>query len=193
MKYPPEPLTRDDILKLMAACSTRGACGIRNKALIALLWRTGARISEALALRPADLDPKAGTVRVRRGKGGRYRVVGLDPATFALVGAWLERRRALGVNGHSTVFCTLDGEVMKTAYVRVMLPRLGKRAGLERRVHAHAMRHALATELAAEGTPLVAIQGALGHSNITTTARYIGRLAPQAVIDAMKGRTWNAD
>ena len=66
---PPEVFTEHEMRALIAACSTRGVTGHRNRALLAVLWRTGVRISEALELRPHDVDFKNGTVRVRLGKG----------------------------------------------------------------------------------------------------------------------------
>jgi integrase/recombinase XerD len=76
--FPPEPLTRDETLALMKACSRRAPTGIRDRALICLLWRGQLRISEALALKAADFDASACTLRVLRGKGKKSRVVVID-------------------------------------------------------------------------------------------------------------------
>jgi site-specific recombinase XerD len=67
---------------------------------------------------------------------------------------------------------------------------LARRAGIEKRVHAHGLRHTCAFELANEGTPLHLVQAVLGHSRLTTTARYIAHLNPKQVVDAMRGREW---
>ena len=77
---------------------------------------------------------------------------------------------------------------MKAAYVRSLLPRLAKKAGIEKRVHAHGLRHTHAFELANEGTPLHLIQAQLGHSSVATTDKYIRHLNPTAVVDAVKQR-----
>ena len=108
-KYPPEVLQASEVLALMKACSRRAPTGIRDRALIALLWRTGLRISEALDLKPSDIVPAKGTVRVPKGKGGKSRTVGIDDDALAVVERWLDVRRARGINGKQTVFCTLDG------------------------------------------------------------------------------------
>lgn len=117
-------LTGAEIELLMRRCSRRAPTGVRNRALVAVLWRCGLRIGEALALKTKDFDPEAGTLVVQRGKGGRRRVVGVDAGTVALVGRWLEVRRRRGISG-GPLFCTLAGRPMDQSYVRHLLPRLG--------------------------------------------------------------------
>ena len=80
---------------------------------------------------------------------------------------------------------------MKASYIRTVLPRLARRAGIETRVHAHGLRHTHAAELASEGVPLNIIQRQLGHSNVGTTSRYIDHIRPQQVIEAMHTREWS--
>lgn len=145
-------------------CSARAPTGVRNRALIAVLWRCGLRISEALALELCDVDVPAGAVRVRHGKGDRSRTVGLDQQTAALLARWLDRRKQLGPGARAPVFCTLAGGRIDTSYVRRLLPRLARRAGIDRRVHAHGLRHTHAAELAREGTPINIIRDDLGHN-----------------------------
>ena len=70
-KLPPEPLTQEEVKALIRACSKRAVTGIRNQALIVVLYRAGLRISEALALMPKDLDAQASTIRVLHGKGDK--------------------------------------------------------------------------------------------------------------------------
>lgn len=189
-KLPADPLTSDEARAIFNACSKRAPTGIRNRALLVVLYRGGLRISEALAVLPKDLDPEAGTIRVLRGKGKTARLVGLDAGAWAVLQVWMERRAQLGINGRAPVFCTLAGESMKTAYVRAMLPRLARKAGIERRVHAHAFRHSFAFELVNERTPLHLVQAALGHASIATTDRYIRHLNPKAVVEAIRSREW---
>ena len=189
-RYPAEPLTEKEVRSLLAKCSGRAPTGIRNRALITVLYRGGLRISEALALEPKDLDSKEGTVRVLHGKGDRSRTIGLDPSAVALVELWLNRRRDLGINGHKRVFCTLAGAPISTAYVRALLPRLAHKAGIAKRVHAHGFRHTHAAELAREGVPMNQIQAQLGHSSLATTDRYVRHIEPQEVIETMRARKW---
>ena len=105
-------LTAAEIELLMRQCSRRAPTGVRNRALLAVLWRCGLRIGEALALAPKDLDAESGTLVVQRGKGGKRRVVGVDAGTVALVGRWLEVRRKRGIPAGAPLFCSLAGRPM---------------------------------------------------------------------------------
>ena len=219
-RLPPEVLTDAEVCALMRACSPYAPTGLRNRALIALLYRAGLRINEALSLYPKDLDLADGSIRVLNGKGGRSRTVGLDPDAAAVIERWLEARSqcltlaltgsdektAHGLSsprglqsdptvlpspfGRRPVFCTLGGGPMSTAYVRVTLKRLAARAGIDKRVHAHGLRHTHAAQLRAEGVDIAIISRQLGHASITTTARYLDHIAPTAVIETMRNRTW---
>ena len=189
-KRPPEVLTGDEVRNLIGACSNRAPTGIRNRALIAVLWRCGLRVGEALALEPRDVDLEAGTVRVRHGKGDRSRTVGVDDGTQALLARWLDRRQRLGVNGRRRLFCKLDGGPLAQSYVRHLLRRLAEKQGIERRVHPHALRHSYAAELAREGVPMNVLRDALGHSRLATTDRYLRNVAPVHVIETMRRREW---
>jgi integrase len=199
LTFPPEVLTPDEIMRLLGACARRGPSGLRNRALIVVLWRAGLRIGEALALLPKDIDRDAGTITVLHGKGDKRRTVGIDPPALAVVERWLDCRARLGVNGRAPVFCTIardelgpPGRPVRSAYVRMMLKRVAARAGVEKRVHPHGFRHTHAYELMMEGIPITVIQKQLGHSNLSITDRYVSHLAPATVIDAMRGRDWDS-
>ncbi|MBL9032116.1 MAG: phage integrase family protein [Phycisphaerae bacterium] len=188
-RLPPEVLTDAEVRALMSACG-RSATGLRNQALIALLYRSGLRIREALELRPKDLDLAAGAVRVLYGKGGTSRTAGLDAGAAAVVTRWLDVRACHGATGLAPVFCTLRARRLTEAYVRVLLPRLARRAGIEKRVHAHGLRHTHAAQLRAEGMDIGLISKQLGHRSIATTARYLDHIAPAAVVEAIGARVW---
>jgi site-specific recombinase XerD len=192
-RYPAEVLTPDEIRALIRACSNRAPTGIRNAALIVVMYRGGLRISECLALKPKDVDATQGTLHVMNGKGGRARVVGLDPEAIAVLERWLDRRSELGLNGRQPIFSTLKGQPMAASNVRHTLVYLAKRAGVERRIHPHIFRHSHAAELAAEGIPMNVIQQQLGHSSLATTSRYLQHVHPLQVVEAMQSRpTWGA-
>jgi len=150
-RRPPEVLAEAEAIALLKACSTRAPTGVRNRALIAVLWRCGPRISEALALELRDVDLEAGTVRVRHGKGDKSRTVGIDEQTAALLARWLDRRRQLSPGARAPIFCTLAGGRLDSSYVRRLLPRLARKAGIDRRVHAHGLRHTYASRARAGG------------------------------------------
>jgi integrase/recombinase XerD len=139
-RRPPEVLTEPEAVALIRACSPRAPTGIRNRALIATLWRSGLRISEALALELRDVDLQAGTLRVRHGNGDKSRTVGVDEQTAALspVGSTVAvaSRPAPG----APVFCTLQGDRVDPSYVRHLLPRLARKANISRRVAAELAR-----------------------------------------------------
>lgn len=182
MKRPPETLTEDNVRALLSHCG-RGPTGLRNRALITVMWRGGLRVSEALALMPRDVSD--GVLHVRHGKGDRSRLVALHPDAAAVLERWLERRDKLGVNGHHAVFCTIAqgaqrrrGDALDSSYVRHLLKRLGAKAHIAQRVHAHGLRHTHARELVLAGVPLVDIRDQLGHSNASTTDVYLRRIAP---------------
>jgi site-specific recombinase XerD len=189
-RRPPEVLSEAEAIALLKACSSRAPTGVRNRALIAVLWRCGLRISEALSLELRDIDLQAGTVRVRHGKGDRSRTVGLDEQTTALLARWLDRRKKLSPGARAPIFCTLQGGRIDSSYIRRLLPRLAAKAGIDRRVHAHGLRHTHAAELAREGTPINIIRDDLGHTSLAVTDRYLRDVAPQAVIDTIRARRW---
>jgi site-specific recombinase XerD len=197
-KFPAEVLSNAEISRLLAACSRRGPTGLRNRAVIVVCWRAGLRIAEVLALEPRDLDVDLGTITVRHGKGNKRRVLGLDPEALAVVERWLQVRAQLDVPPRSgPLFCTITrgqlGHPVGDAYFRDALKLLARRAGIQKRVHPHGLRHTFAVNLLREGVDLVTIQKALGHNSLQTTARYVDHLHPQLLVEAMRGRAWPQD
>ena len=186
--YPPEILTPAEVMALIQGCSTRAPTGIRNRALLTLFYRAGLRMSEALDLQPKDIDLEAGTVTVLHGKNDHRRTVGLDSEAITMMAHWIDTRASLGINGRMNLFCTLKGARLQSAYVRALLPRLAAKAGIDKRVHAHALRHSLAYELMMEGVAVPIIQRQLGHANLATTAVYLDHIAPKDVIEAGQQR-----
>lgn len=192
-RRPVEVLSRGEVERLLGACSG-SPIGLRNRALIVAMWRGGLRVSEALGLLPKDFDQAEGTLRVLRGKGDKARTVGIDPQASAVIGQWLEARKAFGLNGHQPIFCTVRvadrGRAMKRTDVPRMLKRLARKAGIEKRVHPHGLRHAHASELMAEGASLAVISQQLGHTSFVTTERYLHQIRPEKVLEFTKRRTW---
>lgn len=85
-------------------------------------------------------------------------MVALVALSFSVIDRWLEARSALKRSPNAPVFCTLQGASIQTAYVRALLPRLAREVGIEKRAHAHALRHTFASELMQEKIPLNLIQ-----------------------------------
>jgi integrase len=154
---------------------------------LAVLYRTGLRCAEALALELRDLELDQGYLRVRHGKGDRARVVGLDPGAVGTLEVWLRKR---GNPGTPLLFSTWTGRPLQTSHVRRLLKVLGRKAGIAKRVHPHGLRHTHAAELATEGIPMTLIQKQLGHASLAVTSRYLDHIAPTQLIETMKARTW---
>ena len=192
--FPAEPLEPVEVLGLIQSCSGTSTSGLRDAALIAVMWRGGLRVGEALALLPRDLDAENGTIRVRHGKGDKARLVGLDNTAWLYLQKWMARRESIGANGRHPVFCLISkgkiGLPMSYWGVNDKLKKLAKKAGIEKRVHPHGLRHSLAVGLQREGKRLDEIQGALGHAQSSTTDKYLHGLNPMEVVDAMRDRQW---
>lgn len=191
--YPIEILTTDEVWALLEGCPTNFKYGVRNRALIALLWRSGLRVAEVCALHPKDINITAATITVLRGKGKKRRTIGIDPQALELVTPWLQLRATLDLPPTAPLFVTVlsnnFGHPLRTARVRDMLKALGKRVGIAKRVHPHGLRHTHASELAEEDVPLHLIQLQLGHESLATTERYIRHLAPTQLLRTMRQRT----
>jgi len=192
-RLPAEPLSTDEARALIRAPSRRAPTGVRNAALLAVLWGGGLRIEEALALRPADWDDgTCNLLRILHGKGDRDRNVALAPEAVPYLIAWLERRAQHGLNGRHRLFSTLEGRPLHASYVRTMIKRMAKRAGIDKRVHPHGLRHSHACELRRRGVDYRVIQGQLGHARLETTIRYLEDISPTDRAEAII-RAWPAE
>lgn len=185
--YPAEPLTPDEVMALIGKCSRRAPTGIRNRALLTLLYRSGLRINEALALRQSDVNMEAHSCRVLHGKGEKATTRGFHPSADDALARWMDTRKTLpAVSRTSPLFCTLEGGPVHAQQVRNLVKRLAVKAGVEKRVHPHAFRHTYAVELEAAGTPVTTISKLLGHSSIAVTHRYLSHLTNHEAIQALQ-------
>jgi site-specific recombinase XerD len=166
-----------------------GAHGLRLRALIAVLWRAGLRIGEALALSERDLDPTRGSLLVRHGKGGKRREVGMDEWGWEQLRPWLEKRLELPVGA---LFCVISGPTRgrpcSSSGARAELRRVARQSGVRRRFAPHQLRHAHAVEMAREGIPLNVIQRQLGHANLAVTSVYLQGIDNGEIIDTIRAR-----
>jgi site-specific recombinase XerD len=157
LRYPADPPKVEEIVAVMRAAGDRPH-GDRLRGLIAILWRSGLRIQEALALTEGDLDQRRGSLLVRRGKGGRRREVGMDAWGWEQLDPWLHVRCELPIG---PLFCVINGTTRgrhwSTAAARAELRRIAAAAGVRRRFAPHQLRHAHAVEMAREGVPLIVI------------------------------------
>jgi len=194
MKRIRSELTQADVEALVATCNPRAKTGARDRALILFLRMTGCRVSEALAVRPCDVDRASMRIMIPGTKtDAARRVVSLPAALEGELDVWLEARRAaLGptLSRRATLFPALSGNAAGAPLTRHkvdrMLKRRAERAGITKRVHAHAFRHGLAADLVRAGAPVAGIMSQLGHADMRVTTRYIGELAAsQAASDAI--------
>lgn len=194
LTYPADPPTPEEMLRLIAACPNTKA-GVRNRALITVLWRSGLRISEALDLLPHHVDFNARTITVMSGKGGKRRTSGTDAGALAEVSRWLMERARLPIDqARSPLFCTIQkpgvGGHLHDAYVRTALKKLAVEARIPKRLAPHQFRHAHAVELAREKTPIRLIQLQLGHASLATTATYLSSISAVDVVEVIGAREW---
>ncbi len=118
------------------------------------------------------------------------REVGIDKKAREIIETWLEASATRPVVGSDWVFTTYTGERLQESYVRQLLPRLARRAGIDRRVHPHALRHTYARELYEEGVGLMEIMRALGHRSLSTTQTYLDSIGATKVIHITSRRSW---
>jgi integrase/recombinase XerC len=185
----PRPLPVDDVSALLdvkpAAPPKDERSALRDQALFELMYGTGLRVGEAVALDVRDLDLVRGEVRVW-GKGGKERVVPLPAAARAALKAWLDARNEPGVLAQPLFPAATQrkGEQLRRLAAREARRRLRARAleaGLAGRVHPHRLRHSYATHLLDMGADLRAIQELLGHASLSTTQRYTAVSAERIV------------
>ncbi len=147
------------------------ALELRDAALAELLYGSGLRVSEALSLNSADVNPKSGFVRVF-GKGRRERLAPLSDTCVPVLQAWQQKRSEVAAPGETALFTGARGFRLDRREARRIIAGLCQRAGLPRTVSPHALRHSYATHLLDAGADLRAVQELLGHRRLSTTQRY---------------------
>ena len=172
---------------IIGQCSRTAPTGIVNRAMLTLLYRSGLRVSEVLALRPSDVNLAKHSLRLLDTKSGKAQTRGFHPSADDALARWLDTRKTLpGVRPRARLFCTLDGGPVSDDYVRGLLHRLAARAGVSKRVTPHQLRHSFAVELEAAGTPVTTISKLLGHSSVAVTSRYLDHLTNAQAVSALE-------
>lgn len=167
-------LTEIEAARLMEAPDVTKAMGLRDRALLELLYGTGIRNSELIGLRLEHLDLARRLVHVVQGKGRKDRVVPLGDEAQAWLEEYLARARGqlLHRGEHLLVFVTYFGGPIEREDLAAIVARCGQRAGLEKHVTPHVLRHSCATHMLKRGAGLRHLQVMLGHSSADTTQRY---------------------
>ena len=169
----PRALGTADVGTLLAQPTEHERRGVRDRALLELLYACGLRVSEAIGLRGAQVDLVAGFVTVL-GKGGKERVVPLGRPARAALEAYLTTARPRLLRGRPSPFVFLGpgGRPLTRQAVWKLVRRRALAAGLGRRVSPHTLRHTFATHLLSGGADLRIVQTLLGHADIGTTQVY---------------------
>jgi integrase/recombinase XerD len=170
----PQTLGKDEVAALMSRPNVNCPTGLRNRAMLAVMLRCGLRVSEVCGIYLRDVDWRAAEIRLRPevAKGGREAVVYIDDPTLDWLQRWKAIRRPYAA-GAPFLFVTLTGKRIDRHYVWEMTSRYARRAGIERKVWPHLLRHTFATSLLEEGFNIAEVQELMRHSNIQTTSVYL--------------------
>jgi integrase/recombinase XerD len=169
----PRPLPVEDVGRLLETPDASTPVGVRDRAILELLYGSGLRISELTGLDVDDLDLEEGSLRVL-GKGGKEREVPLGSFGRDAVAAYLTRGRPALATGASrgALFLNARGGRLSRQSCARLLGRYVRLAGIDRRVTLHTLRHSFATHLLEGGADVRVVQELLGHASVSTTQIY---------------------
>ena len=186
VKYLPAVLSKDEVVRLLDAPDVSTPAGIRDKAILELLYATGMRVSELCGLHPDDLHPDFMYAKCF-GKGGKERIVPLGDYAVAAVDAYLVRVRPLFLKDKRTpeLFLNQHGGALSRQSVWNMMKKYGEKAGVGSVLSPHTLRHSLATHMLENGADLRTVQEILGHVDLQTTQTYT-QLLQKTITDEFK-------
>lgn len=168
----PNFLTVEEMERLLNAPDPETPLGVRDRAILELLYSSGLRVSELCGLRVGDFSVRRAEIRVM-GKGRRQRVVPVGrSARMWLLRYLQEGRPQLALTSEKALFLNSDGNPISRRGIHFLLTRYRQKAGIQRPVSPHALRHSFATHLLNAGAHLRTVQVLLGHSRLTTTQIY---------------------
>jgi integrase/recombinase XerD len=168
----PKFLTVDEVTKLLQAPDGAKPRGLRDRAMLEVLYGSGLRVSELISLKPAEVNLEAGFL-VCHGKGGKERIVPLGRKACDAVRRYLaEVRPTLISEARDELFLSRRGRPFTRQGFWKLLGQYARKAGLASRISPHILRHSFATHLLERGADLRSVQLMLGHSQITTTQIY---------------------
>ena len=172
-RYLPETLNELQVEQLLESVDDTAPLGLRDRAILELLYASGLRISELAGAKLENLNLEEGVVRVT-GKGNKTRLVPVGRQACAALSRYLaeERPRLVRPRSGSEVFLSVRGTRLTTTRIWQIVKACARRSGLEANVYPHLLRHSFATHLLSNGADLRIIQEMLGHADISTTQVY---------------------
>jgi len=170
----PDVLNREEVEKLLDAPPNKGCAGLRDRAVLELMYATGMRVSEVGDLKKGDINLESGFARCF-GKGGKERIVPVGRIAKEAVSRYLERSRdklrsAKAVDDH--LFLSRLGKKLSRQSIWKMIQKYTAVAGIKKHITPHTLRHSFATHLLEGGAELRGVQEMLGHADISTTQIY---------------------
>ncbi len=169
----PKFLNREQVESLIAAPDGEKPNGLRDRAMLELLYATGIRVTELIQIRLSSLDAGLGVVRVT-GKGNKQRLIPVHPGALRAVADYVSRARPQLLKGKASpwLFVTARGGPMTRQAFWTSIKLNGKKAGIFHHLSPHVLRHTFATHLLEGGADLRSVQTMLGHSDLSTTEIY---------------------
>jgi len=172
-RYLPETLNELQVEQFLERIDTKASHGLRDRAMIELLYASGLRISELANSRLENFNFEERVVRVK-GKGNKTRLVPVGRKACEALAAYLstERPKLVKRRGSSEIFLSERGKKLTTVRIWQIVKKHARHAGLEKNIYPHLLRHSFATHLLGNGADLRIIQEMLGHADISTTQVY---------------------
>ena len=172
-RYLPETLNELQVEQLIQSIDTKVPLGLRDRAIVELLYASGLRISELASARLEDFNAEERMIRVT-GKGNKTRIVPVGSKAGEALATYLSTERPNLVKPRTTseIFLSQRGTRLTTARIWQIVKRIAQHSGLEKNIYPHLLRHSFATHLLGNGADLRIIQEMLGHADISTTQVY---------------------
>ena len=169
----PKTINQKDVKQLLESIETSDPLGMRDRALIELLYSSGLRLGEIMEALLENLYLEEGHIRVT-GKGNKTRIVPIGKKALEAINNYLEKGRKKLVNSKSTshIFLSIRGKKLSPSRIWQIVKERSKRADIKSPIHPHQLRHSFATHLLSGGADLRIIQELLGHADISTTQTY---------------------
>jgi len=172
-RYLPETLNELQVERLIESIETKQPLGLRDRAIVELLYASGLRIAELANARLENFNVEERILRVT-GKGNKMRLVPVGTKACEALAAYLstERPKLVKARTSSEIFLSSRGTKLTTTRIWQIVKKRAKHSGLEANIYPHLLRHSFATHLLSNGADLRIIQEMLGHADISTTQVY---------------------